>query len=565
MGNSIIGIELGNTNIKIIETKKKGKGLFLKTAAIIETPPATLLDGSILAVDQLAEVIQNVISAKKIKAEEAVVLITSPQIATRDTIINEPNKKGVAQFLKYGANDYFPMALDEYQVNFHITGTTEDSEGKHQNVTLVATPIKIVESTIYLLTKLKLKPIGMTFNTAAIANAFKKETGLVGNQEDEILVVDLGGTATRFTTVSVSGITSTKEISFSSEAMSDLIRRQFNGNEPIEIEAFKKKYGHIYLEGKEDENDHYGCYISNIVKSSIDYDLVSEITRFIRLYESRTAGKQPITKIYLMGGGANLKNLDRYIEHETGIKTVNTDFIESILTSTTEDLSEYLIYSVALLSACTGQCVNLLPENFLKKEQNKRYGILLLGLVAAELLLAGTRAYAPVKGIKDNNSQLIALEAQITDPKFDAVREIQQTLDEKNKAIDMMQKLFHEIPKDTFITGMLLDNVVGNVPLGVTIDTARVAKEENTLTLSGKYNYGPNALGYFSKLQNLYPEAAVTFTLGEVTEETIYADYNVTMNFVPQKEPETTEGESDESSTVVTKNEASEQNGGEGK
>ena len=210
--------------------------------------------------------------------------------------------------------------------------------------------------------------------------------------------------------------------------------------------------------------------MSSLIKPAIDRQIIEGLIRFIELHERRTSGQAPISKIYLMGGGSELKNLPNYIQTMTGLPTVQVRELEGVSTNQREETELYMPYLPLAIAATTGKGMNLLPDYYFKSRQNKRYIVLLLVLLLVESMAAGIKAYQPIAEEKLAHKRLDELEVALQDPKFAEVKEVSQALGRQISDKETWENIISQVKTEPFIEVTALDTLVANLPAGVTID-----------------------------------------------------------------------------------------------
>lgn len=183
------------------------------------------------------------------------------------------------------------------------------------------------------------------------------------------------------------------------------------------------------------------------------------------------------------------------------------------------------------------QMINLLPGEYIGSQRSKLVkSILGIGL-AIELGITGIIGLQPVKELINKEQYLEDIEEKLSHPRFDEVKNRQVQLENTTQDYENWSNRLSQIQTASFVSGAVLDTLIGNVPVGVTIDYLQLEKER--IVISGKTTNTFSARGYISKLQNIYLEANVTFELEEMEVGAKYSPFSVEIIF----EQDITEGE----------------------
>lgn len=302
--------------------------------------------------DAVFDSLQSLIKTKGFTAKNAAIIVQGTSIITRDVLMPPMSEKELRTILDYQKDEYFPIDVTDYQTDFKILNEVETEEGKKLNVLLVAAPNNIIESSLELIKRLNLRPKFIDITSNAISKIFASRSFGFHDENSSIMVLDIGGQTTTVTILSEGNILFSRSILYGFEHLNELIRDEFGEKDLNQVEMFKRKYAALYYQDKSLDEDLYGAYISHLVKPAVENNIIQEIQRFLEFYHSRNNAKK-IKAIYLVGGGAYLKNITQYIEKVLNIPTMQADVFEDIKVT---DISEfdndflYLVNTLGLIS-----------------------------------------------------------------------------------------------------------------------------------------------------------------------------------------------------------------------
>lgn len=345
MRKTLIGIEIGNTNIKIIKAKKKGGKYHILSAHRIDTPKGSVLDGYLLKPEEVTKAIKNTLDKHKIRTRRVYLSIDSSQIITREIEAPVSDNKYFKQILTYQIGDYLPIEPRDYQIDFQIIEPIEKDGLKALRVLAVAAPNELVVQYLQLGEDLQLKLKGMSINAANIGNVLNlKEVEL--KEQEEVLVVDIGGQVTDLTIIHGKVGRMTEKIGFGTMYLNEYILDEFEEEDVEMAEAFKKRYGAIYVEPDLEHNDFFGQYCSMLIRTVVEKQLIEEIRNFIEFYKLNTPQAQ-LKRIYVIGGGSCLTGIETYIDQVIGIEAKHITNIEEV--GYTKEFEEELPYFINLI------------------------------------------------------------------------------------------------------------------------------------------------------------------------------------------------------------------------
>jgi len=310
MAKYILGLEIGHSNIKMLECRQKNGELIIEKAQIIPTPKGAILDGIINDVQQIYDVIDKEIKNKRYRSKNVVMVIKSSEIITRDIMKPAMPKKDMDAILSLEYQEHLLVEVSQYQVTYKVLKEVVEGNQEKQEIQIVAAPNTIISPLLEVADKLKMRVRAINIASDAITNIFSIDSEMIVTNEDDIMVIDLGGKATTVTIVSKGVGVLNRDIPFGLDSINELLAKEFGSSDPDIIEKFKIQYAGIYDE--DDEISIYGQHISTILKPMIQYQLIADIRRLLQFHFSRNKSNK-IEKIYIIGGGAYLKNIDKYM------------------------------------------------------------------------------------------------------------------------------------------------------------------------------------------------------------------------------------------------------------
>ncbi len=317
MAKYILGLEVGNANIKLLECRRQGKQLVIEKSQILPSTKGAVRDGRIMKIEEIYKKISETIKKEKYKSKEILAVITSSEIITRDIKIDVMPEKDMHAILALQHQEHLLVNIEAYQVTYKV-GKKIIHEGEKQEVLIVAAPNKIIFPLIDLAKRLKMRMRSINIAPDAIANLFLQTNFIIG-VEEEMMIVDIGGNSTTITIVSDGIGVLSRDIAFGMNTINPLIIDEIATEDAKEIEAFKIKNLEIY--DYEIGEVGSGQGINNAVKSIIGHKLVLETQRFLQFHYSRK-NKNVLKKVYIVGGGAYLKNIDKYMTRSLGVTCV---------------------------------------------------------------------------------------------------------------------------------------------------------------------------------------------------------------------------------------------------
>ncbi len=193
-----IGIDLGEMQVRVSSIRRKGKLFEAVNMGSLEIDPAFLRSDSAKLLEKTASDLSSLIKQLKIKQKSAKVVIPDSYSYNHITSMPKLNEKELLSAIKFQADQFIPMPLDE--VNMDIEILYEDKKNK-QILTLISAAAKSLISKVEnLMEYTGLFPETIETETTAtgrlVSELFKKDLKQMPEKHDAILFINAGYSST---------------------------------------------------------------------------------------------------------------------------------------------------------------------------------------------------------------------------------------------------------------------------------------------------------------------------------------------------------------------------------
>jgi len=328
------GLDISDLSLKIIKLKKRRGFLVLSSFLEEDIGQGIIKEGEIKDEEGLVKIIKE--SLPKIKGEK---------LKTKHVVVSLPEEKAFLQVIQlprmpeedlksaviYEAENYIPLPIEEVYLDSQIVPPLYNHLD-HFDVLIAALPKKIVDPYLSCLKKAGLYPKALEIESLAIARALiKKEISPF-----PALLIDFGATRTSFIIFSGYSVRFTNSIPVSSHGFTEVISKTIDVDFK-KAEELKIKYGLDIIEkiifSKKNKDSQFEKEIigdKKIFEALIPAltDLTEQIKKCLDFYRTHTSHEhllpemKDVKKIFISGGGANLKGLADFLSSGLGIPVV---------------------------------------------------------------------------------------------------------------------------------------------------------------------------------------------------------------------------------------------------
>jgi len=304
MTDTFFGIDIGSSNIKLVELKRSSNGLLLQAFGLIETPKGSSKSESEADINEIATAIRKLMKESRVTTNKVVVGLPESVVFTRVVELPYMNDQELKTAMRWEAEQFIPIPLKDVKYDYEIVKKPEakdlkDKEKKEKmSVFFVAVPNSTIERYLKIIKASSLEPVAFETELIALVRSLSPE----GKASPTTLIINIGAETTDLCIVSKGNIAFTRSISSGGNALSKAIAQEL-GFEIAQAEEYKKTYGLLEneLEGK----------IQDIIKPIFDV-IVNEIERGILFYQTHHP-TDSVKRIVLCGGSAKLPGVVMYL------------------------------------------------------------------------------------------------------------------------------------------------------------------------------------------------------------------------------------------------------------
>ena len=316
---SFLGVDIGDSSIKMVELVRKGKRIYLKNYAFSEA----VKDVKFTKIEDsayLAKAIQKIYTDAKIISRRVTASLPTFAVFSSIITLSGADSKNLHEAVLEEARKVVPLPLDEMKIDYKvITDLPTDKSDRNVRVFLTCSPRKIVRKYIDIFRQADMELAFLETETFSLVRS------LVGNDKSTTMIVEIGANSTDISVVrdSIPVLNRSLEICGSTltQALADSLEMTFQQAEQLKMDLSLST-----RVGKDDRVDPDN--FSGIIIKALS-PIVSEIKYLLDFYNS--SNTLPVEKIVLSGGGALLGGLPEYLSSQLNLQVIIGDSFNRIL------------------------------------------------------------------------------------------------------------------------------------------------------------------------------------------------------------------------------------------
>jgi len=305
--DSVLGIDIGASSIKVVQLGKKNDGAVLETYGEIALGPYANTDigrATNLPYERIAEALLDVLRESKTTTKSCGIAI--PIVSSLVSVVQMPNlgEKELSNMVPIEARKYVPVPISEVALDWWVIPKDEPPQTNGSGPKAAESPVKTVANTEVMLAVIHNDAIAKYQNIAQAVSLdssfleieiFSTIRATLDHASGTVMIFDFGAASAKLYIIEKGILRKSHIINRGSQDITLAISQSLGVPVP-EAENMKRDIG--YSTEPKDKN------LAEIISLSLEY-VFAEANHTVVSYQKQT--KKSIEKVILTGGGVNLK------------------------------------------------------------------------------------------------------------------------------------------------------------------------------------------------------------------------------------------------------------------
>ena len=304
--NSILGLDISSTAIKVVELENSGNNYRLLHYTIESLPQNAVSENSIADVEQVSSSITRAIKRSGARSRNVATAIPGSHVISKRIFMPHGLREDELESqITLEADHYIPYPLDEVNMDFEVLGPAVDSPNEDE-VLLVACRKEIVDDYIAVLEDAGLTPVILDVEYFAVEKAYEQIVQDLpgGGMEKITAVMDFGATTLHVNVINNNRSIYTRNHSFGGNQLTEEIQRRYGLSLEEAVQA--KKVG-----GLPDN------YQPEILRPFMEA-MCQEALRGLQFFYS-SSQYDKVDSILLAGGCAQIQGIDELLSNKADL------------------------------------------------------------------------------------------------------------------------------------------------------------------------------------------------------------------------------------------------------
>ncbi len=340
---SVAGLDVGSSSIKIVELDGKLNNLSLVGLGFENLPDNTIVDGQIMELNTVSDVINNICANHQINTNQVVTGVSGHSVIIKNIILPPMTREELEESIDWHAEEHIPYDLSDVSLDYQITGETAEAT----SVLIAACKrerIDNIKQAVQLAGKI---PVVIDVDTFALQNCY--EINYQPDDSQVVTLLNIGASTMNVNLVQGTRSLFSRDITVGGSQFTDVLQRNL-GLTFQEAEAVKR--------GVVEAAD--GIEEKSIVPLMNDVtEIVSlEIQKTFDFYRATTEDSDIVVqKILISGGGSKLAGLAEELSRRLELPVEVLDPFRSIKVDTRKFDPDYLSEIMPEMAVAVGLAV----------------------------------------------------------------------------------------------------------------------------------------------------------------------------------------------------------------
>ena len=295
---NLVGLDIGSSSVKAVELQKKGGKLQLVSLGYENLQADTIVDGQIMELNNVSNVISSIFNEHKIKTTRVAAGVSGHSVIVKNIVVPQMSEEELHESFSWHAEEHIPFDIADVNLDYQITGNSSDA----LSVLMAACKsdkIANVKQAIQLAGK---QPVVVDVDAFALQNCY--EANYQPAPGEVVALLNIGASTMNINILSGTRSVFARDASVGGSQYTSLLQKEL-GLTLEQAEGVKR--GMPLPEGSE------GRAIQPILESVSDI-LALEIQKTMDFYRATADdGEAGIQKILISGGGSKLSGLADYL------------------------------------------------------------------------------------------------------------------------------------------------------------------------------------------------------------------------------------------------------------
>ncbi len=340
---SVAGLDVGSSSIKMVELDGKLNNLNLVSLGFENLPDNTIIDGQIMELNVVSDVINSVCANNQITANQVITGVSGHSVILKNIILPPMSVEELEESIDWHAEEHIPYDLADVTLDYQVTAETPDAT----YVLIAACKRERIDNMKQAVQLSGKTPLVIDVDTFALQNCY--EINYQPDDSQVVTLLNIGASTMNVNIVKGTRSLFTRDITVGGSQFTDVLQRSL-GLSFQQAEAVKRGVAEAY-DGMDEKS--IEPLINNVTEI-----VAIEIQKTFDFYRATTEDNETVVqKILLSGGGSKLAGLAEDLSRRLELPVEVLDPFRNIKVDTRKFDPDYLSEIMPEMAVAVGLAV----------------------------------------------------------------------------------------------------------------------------------------------------------------------------------------------------------------
>ena len=340
---TVAGLDVGSSSIKMVELDGKMNSLNLVGLGFENLPDDTIVDGQIMELNVVSDVINSICNNHQITTNFVVAGVSGHSVIIKNIVLPAMSQEELEESIDWHAEEHIPYDLADVNLDYQVTAENADSKSvliaacKRERIDNIKQAIQLAGKT----------PVVIDVDTFALQNCY--EVNYQPDASQVVTLLNIGASTMNVNIVQGTRSLFTRDITVGGSQFTDVLQRNL-GLSFQQAEAVKRGV----MEGSEGVEEKAIEPLINDVTEIV----AMEIQKTFDFYRATTEDNEIVMqKILISGGGSKLAGLAEELSRRLELPVEVLDPFRNIKVDTRKFDPDYLSEIMPEMAVAVGLAV----------------------------------------------------------------------------------------------------------------------------------------------------------------------------------------------------------------
>lgn len=340
---SVAGLDVGSSSIKMVELEGKANSLNLVSFGFENLPGDTIIDGQIMELNVVSDVIQNVCNNHQVNADKVITGVSGHSVIIKNIVLPPMSRDELEESIDWHAEEHIPYDLSEVSLDYQVTAETPEAT----HVLIAACKRERIDNIKQAIQLSGRQAVVIDVDTFALQNCY--EVNYQPSDYQVVTLLNIGASTMNVNIVKGTRSLFTRDITVGGSQFTDVLQRSL-GLSYQQAEAVKRGVSKA-VEGIEEKS-------IEPLMNNVTEIVATEIQKTFDFYRATTEDNTTkVQKILISGGGSKLNGLAEELSARLELPVEVLDPFRNINVDTRKFDPDYLSEIMPEMAVAVGLAV----------------------------------------------------------------------------------------------------------------------------------------------------------------------------------------------------------------